>query len=223
MQVPVLTSAIDFSLKLLYGKAKRKFGETQVLTSLEERILRFIGDYLRENGGESPTLAEIGEGCRIKSVGTIHRYVASIEKKGYLEKARAGWRTIVAPTALPYRGRIVAGQPLEAIEQQESIDLMDLLIQPDCFLLHVQGESMVDYGILDGDLIVARRAETARDGDIIVALVEGSDASLKEFRNRGNGQVELVPHNKEMPVMVYDAEQVQIQGILRSVIRMYEK
>lgn len=192
-----------------------------MLTGLEDRILRFIGNYLRDNGGESPTLAEIGEGCGISSVGTVHRYVASIEKKGYLEKARAGWRTLVAPTALPYRGVIVAGQPLEAVEQEETMDLMDLLIQPDCFLLHVKGESMISAGILDGDLVVVRRAETARDGDIVVALVDSNDASLKEMRHLAGGRIKLIPHNDGMAPIVYRAEQVSIQGVLRSVIRMY--
>lgn len=192
-----------------------------MLTGLEERILRFIGDYLRDNGGESPTLAEIGEGCGISSVGTIHRYVTSIEKKGYLQKARAGWRTLVAPTALPYRGVIVAGRPLEAVEQEETIDLMDLLIQPDCFLLHVKGESMVKAGILDGDLVVVRRAETARNGDIVVALVDNIDASLKEIRHLVGGKIKLIPHNDTMDPMIYCADQVSVQGVLRSVIRTY--
>jgi repressor LexA len=193
----------------------------KVLTGLEERILRFIGDYLRDNGGESPTLAEIGEGCGISSVGTVHRYVASIERKGYLEKARAGWRTLVAPTALPYRGVIVAGQPLEAVEQEETMDLMDLLIQPDCFLLHVKGKSMSNAGILEGDLVVVRRAKTARNGEIVVALVDSNEASLKEIRHLAGGKIKLIPHNDEMDPMVYPAERVSIQGVLRSVIRTY--
>lgn len=192
-----------------------------MLTALEERILSFIGAHLRENGGEAPTLAEIGEACGLKSLGTVHRYVASIERKGYLEKARAGWRTLLSPTALPFCGTIVAGLPLEAVEQQESIDLMDLLIQPDCFVLRVKGDSMVDSGILDGDLVIARQAKTARNGDIVVALVDSSEASLKEFRDCGEGKIELIPHNSAMSALRYDANQVLIQGILTSVVRVY--
>ena len=88
-----------------------------MLTPLEERILSFVSEYLRGNGGRSPTLAEIGAACGVKSLGTVHRYVSQIEDKGYLEKARKGWRTLVAPNNLPFCGDIAAGQPLEAIEQ----------------------------------------------------------------------------------------------------------
>lgn len=193
-----------------------------MLTELEKKILNFIGEYLRYNEGRSPTLAEIGEGCGIKSVGTIHRYISSIEKKGFLEKARSGWRTLLAPSELPFKGIIAAGKPIEAVEQIESIDLSALLVQPDCYLLRIKGDSMIDSGILDGDLVVIRTAKTANNGQIVVALVDNEDASLKEFKkvNRGR-QIKLIPHNKEMEEQVYDANRVQIQGILSSVIRTF--
>ena len=193
----------------------------KLLTNLEKKILQFIGDYLRKRPGESPTLAEIGDGCGIKSVGTVHRYVSSLKKKRYLKKGKTGWRTIKAPSELPYRGRIVAGEPLEAIEQEETIDLMEKLVQPDCFLLDVKGDSMIEKGIFDGDMVIVRRSDIARDGDIVVALVDGIDASLKEFRRRSDGKIDLIPHNEDMEPMTFDAEQVIVQGVLRSVIRMY--
>jgi repressor LexA len=192
-----------------------------VLTGLEERILQFVRNYCRSHAGQSPTLAEIGDGCGVKSVGTVHRYVSAIEGKGYLEKTRSGWRTRRPKATLPYRGVIVAGKPLEAVEQQDTIDLMDKLVQPGCFLLHVKGESMIDAGIFDGDLVVIQSSATARDGEIVVALVDGTDASLKEIRQHPAGKVELIPRNRNMAPMVYDAEQVTIQGVLRSVIRTY--
>ena len=192
-----------------------------MLTELEKKILNFVGEYLRENEGRSPTLSEIGEGCRVKSVGTIHRYISSIENKGFLEKARSGWRTLLAPNELPFKGVIAAGKPIEAVEQNESIDLMALLVQPDCFLLRIKGDSMIDKGILDGDLVVIRHAETARNGQIVVALVDDMDASLKEIRYFQNGKIKLIPHNKSMEPMVYAPKQIRIQGILSSVIRTY--
>jgi len=192
-----------------------------MLTGLEKKILNFIGDYLRENEGRSPTLSEVGEGCGISSVGTIHRYVRSLEKKQFLGKARSGWRMLSPPNALPFLGTIAAGRPIEAIEQDESIDLFALLVQPDCFLLRIKGDSMIDKGILDGDLVVIRRAETACDGQIVVALVDGVDASLKEIRYFKSGKIKLIPHNKSMEPMVYTPEQIRIQGILSSVIRTY--
>ncbi|MDC0598659.1 transcriptional repressor LexA [Gammaproteobacteria bacterium] len=191
-----------------------------MLTNLEQKILSFIGNYLRENDGRSPTLAEIGEGCNVKSVGTIHRYIASIENKGYLEKARSGWRTLLSPSELPFKGIIAAGQPIEAIEQSESIDLSALLVQPDCFLLQIKGDSMINKGILNGDLVVIKPASTARDGQVVVALVDNENASLKEFKKFKNGrQIKLIPHNDEMEEQIYDSDRIQIQGILASVIR----
>ncbi len=193
-----------------------------MLTELEKKILNFIGEYLRENGGRSPTLSEIGEGCGVKSVGTIHRYISSIEDKGFLEKARSGWRTLLAPNELPFKGVIAAGKPIEAVEQNESIDLSALLVQPDCFLLRIEGDSMIDSGILDGDLVVIKPAQTARNGQIVVALVDNENASLKEFKNIGGGRrIKLIPHNKDMEAQLYEADRVQIQGILSSVIRTY--
>jgi len=193
-----------------------------VLTELEKKILNFIGDYLRENEGRSPTLSEIGNGCGVKSVGTIHRYIASIEEKGFLEKARSGWRTLLAPNELPFKGVIAAGKPIEAVEQNESIDLSSLLVQPDCFILKIKGDSMIDSGILDGDLVVIRPSSVARNGEIVVALVDNENASLKEFEKTSGGKkIKLIPHNEDMDFQIYDADRVQIQGILSSVIRTY--
>lgn len=190
-----------------------------MLTELEQKILNFIGDYLRENAGQAPTLSEIGEGCGVNSVGTIHRYVSSIEKKGFLDKARKGWRTRLSPNELPFLGKIAAGKPIEAIEQSESIDLVNLLIQPDCFVLNVTGDSMIDRGIFDGDLVIIKSSQTANNGEIVVALVDG-EATLKRFEKIDNGRcVKLIPYNKNLESKTYEADRVQVQGILCSVIR----
>jgi repressor LexA len=190
-----------------------------VLTALEKRMLHFIGEYLRENDGRAPTLSEIGEGCGVNSVGTVHRYLSSIEDKGFLEKARSGWRTRLAPNELPFRGKIAAGRPIEAIEQAESIDLAALLLQPDCFVLKVEGNSMVERGILHDDLVIIKPAQTAKDGQIVVALVE-NEATLKEFRRlEGGRKIKLIPHNSNYEAKVYPSDEVKIQGILSCVIR----
>ena len=194
-----------------------------MLTNLEKKILNFIGDYLRENEGSSPTLSEVGQGCGLKSVGTIHRYIASIEKKGFLQKSRSGWRTLLAPNELPFKGIIAAGSPIQAVEQNESIDLSALLVQPDCFILKVSGDSMIEMGIFDDDLVVIKPAQTARNGEIVVALVNDEEATLKEFQKIDGGKkIELIPHNSTLKTQVYNADQVQVQGILSSVIRTYQ-
>lgn len=155
----------------------------------------------------------------MKSVGTIHRFLSSIEDKGYLEKARKGWRTRLAPNELPFRGLIAAGRPLEAIEQAETIDIAAKLLQPDCFVLRIEGDSMLERGILDGDLVVIKPAQSARNGQIVVALVD-NEAALKEFQKiEGGRRVKLIPHNRQLEPQIYEADEVQIQGILASVIR----
>ncbi|MGL4396281.1 MAG: transcriptional repressor LexA [Hyphomicrobium sp.] len=190
-----------------------------MLTELEKKILAFIGEYLRGNDGRGPTLAEIGEGCGVNSVGTIHRYLASIESKGFLKRSRDGWRTRLAPNELPFRGKIAAGRPIEAIEHADSIDLVSLLVQPDCFVLKVEGDSMEERGIFDGDLVVVKSASTASDGQIVVALVD-NEATLKEFRKLDGGRkIKLVPHNRKFEPKTYRADEVEVQGILCSVIR----
>ncbi|MEQ1715296.1 MAG: transcriptional repressor LexA [Hyphomicrobium sp.] len=190
-----------------------------MLTDLEQRMLNFIGEYLREHAGRSPTLAEIGEGCGVSSVGTVHRYLKSIEDKGFLDRARAGWRTRLAPTELPFCGTVAAGAPIEAIDHAEAIDLMALLVQPDCFVLRVAGESMIERGIYDGDLVIIKSARTARDGEIVVAVVD-NEATLKEFKKIDGGRrIKLIPHNNQLETRIYDAAAVEIRGILTSVVR----
>jgi repressor LexA len=190
-----------------------------MLTNLEQRMLNFIGEYLRQNAGRSPTLAEIGDGCGVSSVGTVHRYLKSIEDKGFLDRARAGWRTRLAPSELPFCGSVAAGTPIEAIDQAETIDLMALLVQPDCYVLRVAGDSMLERGILDGDLVIIKSARTARDGEIVVAVVD-NEATLKEFKKVDGGRrIKLVPHNHQLEARIYDADTVEIRGVLMSVIR----
>lgn len=190
-----------------------------MLTDLEQRMLTFIGEYLRENAGRSPTLSEIGERCGVSSVGTVHRYLKSIEDKGFIDRARSGWRTRLAPNQLPFCGKVAAGRPIEAIDQADIIDIPSMIIQPDCFVLRVEGDSMIDRGIFDGDLVVVKSAHTARDGEIVVALVD-NEATLKEIRKIDGGRrVKLVPHNSALSTQIYDADAVEVQGVLTAVVR----
>lgn len=191
-----------------------------MLTDLESKMLEFIGAYLRQHGGKAPTLSEVGTGCGVNSVGTVHRYLSSIEDKGYLERARKGWRTRIAPRALPLMGQIAAGVPLEAIENPDSIDLVSIIAQPDCFVLRVDGDSMITRGIYNGDYAIIRRTSSARDGEIVVAVVDG-EATLKELkRSAGGRRVHLIPHSESgHEEMVFDASAVEIQGVLSGVVR----
>ena len=190
-----------------------------MLTRLEQRMLSFIGEYLRAHSGQSPTLSEIGEGCGVNSVGTVHRYLTAIEEKGFLDRSGRGWRTHLAPNELPFCGKVAAGRPIEAIERGDTIDLASMIVQPDCFVLQVEGDSMVERGILDGDFAIIKSARTAKNGEIVVAVVE-NEATLKEFRKIDGGRrIKLIPHNHTMPEQVYDSDCVEVRGILSAVVR----
>jgi repressor LexA len=172
-------------------------------------------------------MTEIGEAMGIKSKGTVHRYVNSLIEKGYLEKSGSGWRNLALVESdedpvgsLPLAGKIAAGQPIEAIEGRESIDVNELLVRPGRFVLQVSGDSMVEAGILDGDWVVIESRSSARDGEIVVALVDNDEATLKRLR-RKDGMVELVPENASMQPMVYEGDRVQVQGVLVGVMRTY--
>ena len=197
-----------------------------MLTGLEEKILQCITRYITQNG-RSPTLNEIGQLLEIKSKGTIHRYVKSLIDKGHLQRSGRNWRGLHLAgkqnrrlTILPLAGRIAAGKPIEAISEQYEINFSEMLLGPGRYVLEVQGDSMIDAGILDGDLVIVRETQTADNGDIVVALIDNNEATLKRLRKKGK-QVELIPDNQSMTPMVYSADRINIQGVVVGQARMY--
>ena len=197
-----------------------------MLTGLEEKILQCITRYITQNG-RSPTLDEIGQLLEIKSKGTIHRYVKSLIDKGHLQRSGRNWRGLHLAgkqnrrlTILPLAGRIAAGKPIEAISEQYEINFSEMLLGPGRYVLEVQGDSMIDAGILDGDLVIVRETQTADNGDIVVALIDNNEATLKRLRKKGK-QVELIPDNQSMTPMVYLADRINIQGVVVGQARMY--
>lgn len=197
-----------------------------MLTGLEEKILQCITRYITQNG-HAPTLVEIGKLLDIKSKGTVHRYVESLIDKGHLQRSGRSWRGIRLTgeqnrrlTILPLAGRIAAGRPIEAISDQQEINFSEMLLGTDRYVLEVKGDSMIDAGILDGDLVVVRKAETADNGDIVVALIDHGEATLKRLRKHGD-RVELLPANQSMAPMIYPADRVHIQGVIVGQVRIY--
>ncbi len=198
-----------------------------MLTQLEQRILAFIRRYIAQHG-QGPTLAEIGEAMEIKSKGTVHRYVQALTNKGALEHVERGWRGIrlasdpqLHSTSLPLAGRIAAGHPIEAIPDQDQLDLAELFVGDNRFALEVKGDSMIDIGILDGDWVIIEHRETARDGDIVVALIDEQDATLKRFKRLPDGEILLIPENATLTPMQFAPERVRIQGVLVGQLRRY--
>lgn len=198
-----------------------------MLTQLEERMFRFIQDQI-ENNGVAPTIAEIANALGIRSRGTVHRYVQSLIDKEHLERHGTGWRGLKLAKdiesrrfVIPLLGKIAAGQPIEAIEGEDELNIAEFLIGKDRYALRVSGDSMMDAGILDGDTVILKKASTARKGDIVVALIDRTEATLKTLGTSSGGMVELIPQNSTMKTMRYPAERVRIQGVLVGQLRTY--
>ncbi|MCZ6803828.1 MAG: transcriptional repressor LexA [Proteobacteria bacterium] len=197
-----------------------------MLTGLEEKILQCVTRYITQNG-HAPTLVEIGKLLDINSKGTIHRYIESLIDKGHLQRNGRSWRGIRLTgeqnrrlTILPFAGRIAAGRPIEAVPEQLEINFSEMLLGADRYVLEVKGDSMIEVGILDGDLVVIRQAETADNGDIVVALIDNGEATLKKLRKHGD-RVELIPANRSMAPLIYPADRVHIQGVVVGQVRSY--
>ena len=197
-----------------------------MLTALEEKVLQCITRYITQNG-HAPTLVEIGQLLDIKSKGTIHRYVDSLINKGHLQRSGRSWRGLRLTgeqnrrlIVLPFAGRIAAGKPIEAIPEQLEINFSDMLLGDDRYVLEVKGDSMIDAGILDRDLVIVRETETANNGDIVVALIDNGEATLKKLRKHGD-RVELIPANQSMVPLIYPANRVHIQGVVVGQVRSY--
>jgi len=197
------------------------------VTPRQMDILRFVRDF-RARHGYSPTMQEIADYLGVSKV-TVFEHVGALEKKGLLlrgarHKARslqisdeASFPEEDRPTQIPLAGRIAAGHPLEAVEDRESIDLEEMFARPgESFCLRVTGESMIDEQIRDGDYVICERRSEARNGETVVALLEGGEATLKKFYKE-RGRIRLQPANPDFsPIYVDNAE---IQGVVIGVIR----
>jgi repressor LexA len=166
----------------------------------------------------------------------VHKHISNLEKKGLIKRDYNRSRSIdvlpvrglfkrqvqKAPSeiALPLLGRIAAGQPIEAVENPETISIGDITRSKDVFVLQVKGESMRDEHIVDGDYVLVEKTNTSRDGEIIVALVDGTDATLKRLYREG-ANIRLQPSNAAMKPIIVPARSVQIQGRVIGVLRKY--
>jgi repressor LexA len=198
--------------------------ERRALTRRQQEIYEFIKDKIM-NRGYGPTVREIGAHFDIRSPNGVMCHLKALEKKNVIVRDERMSRAIQltdAPqlkrTSLPMAGQIAAGTPVLAVENVERIDFAPLFDDSTQFCLKVKGDSMIDDHIADGDYAVIRRQTTARDGDIVVALVDGHEATLKRFY-RERGRFRLQPANATM-APIY-AEDVEVLGVLVGVIRRY--
>jgi repressor LexA len=203
------------------------------LTRRQKQVYDFLAGFVEEHG-YSPSFEEIGEGLGLSSLATVHKHVSNLESKGLLKrdynrsrsidlvKPRGRMKQAIAasPLSLPLLGRIAAGRPLEALENPESISLRDFTRSKDVYVLQVTGESMQDEHIVDGDYVLVEKTNTSRDGEIVVALVSGTDATLKRIYTEGD-KIRLQPSNATMQPIIVPAADVQIQGRVIGVLRKY--
>lgn len=193
---------------------------------MDENKLIKVMDYIRrfsEENGYTPSVREIGAYCGIKSTATVHSYIERLQEKGYLNKAENKKRAVTLGKSgsvnIPLLGTVTAGQPVFAYENYEEYYSFPLgeFRGEDLFMLHVQGTSMINAGICDGDKIIVRRQQTAADGEIVVALV-GESATVKRLFRR-NGKIILHPENEVLDDFVYNPEEVSILGKVVGLIR----
>ena len=198
------------------------------ITRRQKEILDFLEAFVSRNG-YSPSFEEIARGMSLKSLATVHKHITNLEKKGMLDRVHNRSRSIdVLPPGtrtrsslkLQLAGRIAAGTPVEAMETPETISLADVVGNRDVFALEVRVDSMRDEHIINGDYVLVERTKTARQGEIVVALVHGAETTLKRFYPEGN-VVRLQPANLEMEPIYVPAAQVAIQGRVLGVLRKY--
>lgn len=213
-----------------------------MLTVKQHELLAFIHERLGETG-ISPSFDEMREALELKSKSGVHRLISALEERQFIRRLPNRARAlevlkmpdiakvakIVAPVRMvandtieiPLHGRIAAGTPIEALQGSEGFAVPAALLGPgEHYALEVSGDSMVEEGILDGDFALIRKVDTAREGEIVVALIDEAEATLKTFRREGQ-MIRLDPANRRYEAQRYRPEQVRIQGRLAGLIRRY--
>lgn len=198
------------------------------VTRRQKEVLDFITGFVQRNG-YSPSFEEIARGLELKSLATVHKHITNLQNKGLLQRGHNRSRSIdVLPPRsrarqaerLPLAGRIAAGLPVETAENVESISLGDIIGNREVFALEVRGDSMRDEHIIDGDYVLVEKTRSARQGEIVVALVNNAETTLKRYYIEG-ATVRLQPSNTEMEPIYVPAAQVAIQGRVLGMLRKY--
>lgn len=201
------------------------------LTKRQREILDYLEQHIREHG-YSPSFEEIAEHFRFASLATVHEHLTNLEKKGYIRRSYNESRSVeVLPpkgtsgaTEVPLLGKVAAGLPIEALMHQETLSVPDGMLPrrgaPN-YALKVAGDSMIDEHILDGDYVVVHGRQTAENGEMVIALVNGAEATVKKFYRETGGWIRLQPANEAMPPLRFQENEVLIQGVVVGVIRKY--
>jgi repressor LexA len=197
------------------------------LTKRQKEILDFITEFIHREG-YSPSMEEIAGHFRFASLNAVFKHLASLEVRGHLRRDARRARSIELASSgsparvLPFLGYVSAGRPIEAVSNTESLRIPDDLVAGlgPYYVLRVQGESMIDDHIADGDYVIVESREQAQNGEMVVALIDSENVTLKRFYKEGTN-VRLQPANPNLDPLVLDASRVRIQGIVAAIMRKY--
>lgn len=208
------------------------------LTPRQKEVLDFLAAYI-ERHGFSPSFEEIAAGLNLSSLATVHKHISALEQKGYVRRRFNESRSIEVSRSyleaererlearhegqkeVPLLGRIAAGRPVESVASPESLDLGEFTESENVYALQVKGDSMIDDHICSGDFVLVERVAEVRDGEIVVALVDGMETTLKRLYREPDGRIRLQPANAEMAPIYVEPERLEIQGRVLAVLRKF--
>jgi repressor LexA len=200
----------------------------QPLTRRQREILDYLTEFI-EHHGYSPSLEEVGRRFGLSSLATVHKHLTNLQEKGVIKRAWNRSRSVeLVPTGtggrvieIPLQGYVAAGDPIEAVVSPETVAVPENLTGTrTTYALRVRGQSMIDEQIRDGDIVIVEDRKTAENGEMVIALLDASEATLKTF-HRERGRVRLQPANPAMEAIVVDADRVQVQGVVIGLMRRY--
>src|SRR5829696_6750786 len=198
------------------------------LTKRQREILDYLNEFIQQHG-YAPSLEEIGRRFNLSSLATVHKHLTNLQEKGFIRRAWNRSRSVeLVPTRvggrsleLPLLGFVAAGRPIEAVASNETIAVPETLAgKRDSYVLRVKGDSMIDEQIRDGDFVIVEDRKSADNGEMVIALVGGSDVTLKKIY-RENGRVRLQPANPTMQPIFVEPNGGEVQGVGVGVMRKY--
>jgi repressor LexA len=204
------------------------------LTRRQKEVMDFLSGFIQKHG-YSPSYDEIATGLKLASLATVHKHIQALEAKQYLRRSynhsrslEIGDRYLAEEKArqrerdtVPLLGRIAAGAPVEAIPIPETLHFSDFVGNENTFALQVRGDSMIDDHICSGDFVLVEKTDSVKNGEIVVALVDGTEATLKRYYADSDGRIRLQPANSSMAPIFVDPSSLQIQGRVLAVMRKY--
>jgi repressor LexA len=205
------------------------------LTRRQKELMDFLADFIQKNG-YSPSYEEIAAGLHLASLATVHKHIQALQAKNYLRRSFNHSRSLeiseryvaeeqarrpASNSGVPLMGRIAAGIPVEAIQNPETLQFSDFAKNDSTFALQVRGDSMIEDHICNGDYVLVEKTDAIKSGEIVVALVDNAEATLKRYYRESDGRVRLQPANSDMQPIFVDPAQLQIQGRVLAVMRKY--